>query len=81
MRILFRRRVFFHSLLMCPSIYVSMYRWEDARMGHSYFIILCIPASLTLSLPPSPDVVKTRLQTDPERYEGLGIWGACEKIR
>lgn len=27
------------------------------------------------------DVVKTRLQTDPERYQGLGIWGACEKIR
>ena len=27
------------------------------------------------------DVVKTRLQTDPERYQGLGIWGAFEKIR
>ncbi|EKU20742.1 mitochondrial phosphate carrier protein [Nannochloropsis gaditana CCMP526] len=27
------------------------------------------------------DVVKTRLQTDPARYQGLGIWGACEKIR
>ena len=27
------------------------------------------------------DVVKTRLQTDPERYAGLGIMGACEKIR
>lgn len=27
------------------------------------------------------DVVKTRLQTHPEVYQGLGIWGAFEKIR
>ena len=38
-------------------------------------------SSFPPSLPPSLDVVKTRLQTDPERYQGLGIWGACEKIR